>query len=240
MILGIIQARMKSTRLPGKALMKIAGRPMIAHVIERALDIHGIDHVALDVPLDDLSHFDNIILDPRFSVHGVPNQEQDVLGSFLTVAEREEADVIVRITGDCPLLCPKIAEDVLGLYKALAIGNLQNELIYCANDTMKSGYPDGTDIEVFSMLALRNAARFATDEFARQHVSTYMRIMYPNYGVMAPLGWWPEVSSMKLSVDEGSDLQLVRSIYARLTPGELSIQETASRAYLASKETGVL
>lgn len=240
MIVAIIQARMKSTRLPGKALKDIDGRPMILHVIERALAIRGVDRVALNVPLDDMSHFDNLILRPRLSVHGVQNQEQDVLGSFLTVAEREEADVIVRVTGDCPLLCPTIAGNVVELYKKMARGNLQNELIYCANDTLKSGYPDGTDVEVFSMLALRNAARYTCESMARQHVTTYIRQTYPNYGVMSPLGWWPEVAPLKLSVDEEKDLEFVRRIYRRLEAAELNINETAACAYLVLKEMETL
>ena len=199
MIVAIIQARMKSTRLPGKALADIAGRPLIHHVIERALAIVGVNRVALNVPLSDMSYFDGIHFHPRFSVHGVPNQEEDVLKSFLTVAEREGADVIMRLTGDCALICPELCGRVLDLFL-----KLNSPDVYCANDTLKSGFPDGTDVEVFSTSLLMNTSYLATDAYQRQHVTTYIRSSSDNFGYLAPLGWQPELKDVKLKIGRAS------------------------------------
>ena len=202
-VVTIIQARMGSSRLPGKVLMDIAGRPIIAHVIERAQAIHGVDQVVLNVPAQDAAAFGQ----QACRVYGVPNQEQDVLASYLYVAEQEQADVIMRITGDCPLLAPELCSDVLDLYKSL-----DDDWAYCANDTLRSGFPDGTDCEVVSIDALRKAAECAETAFEREHVTIWLRRGLANYGVLAPYGWQMDLKNAKWSVDTKDDLDLVRGI----------------------------
>ena len=115
-IIAIIQARLKSTRLPGKVLLDLAGKPMLDHVIERALAINGVDKVVLNVPKHDVRAFldmrEQYPHDDSYTIIGIPNQEQDVLGSYLACAVAEKADAVVRITGDCPLLCHEICARV--------------------------------------------------------------------------------------------------------------------------------
>src|SRR5262249_49377552 len=109
-IIAIIQARLNSTRLPRKVLADIAGRPMIDHVIERARAIRGIDRVVLNIPLGDHE------LDRPEMTYQIAYQEADVLGSFLKIADLEGADILVRLTGDCPLLAPDLSSEVLQLF----------------------------------------------------------------------------------------------------------------------------
>lgn len=225
-VVAIIQARMGSSRLPGKVLMDIAGRPMIDHVIERALAIDGVDKVVLNVPERDVSAF----LDVRerypheesYAIIGVPNQELDVLGSYLACAVAEKADVVMRITGDTPLLCPFICADVLKLYQ-----RLNDPMIYCANDTTRSGWPDGTDCEVFSVQALRAAVTCSSTAHEREHVTTWIRSELPNYGVLIPHGREHALKNVKWSVDTEADLAVVRGIHEYLAPGKFSVTETA-------------
>jgi spore coat polysaccharide biosynthesis protein SpsF (cytidylyltransferase family) len=226
-VVAIIQARLGSSRLPGKVLMDIAGRPMIEHVIERAQAIHGVDHVVLNVPAQDAAAFGK----QACRIYGVPNQEQDVLASYLYVAEQEQADVIMRITGDCPLLAPEICRDVLDLYT-----RLDDAWAYCTNDTLRSGWPDGTDCEVFSIDALRKAAKCAETAGEREHVTIWLRKELPNYGGLAPCGWEPDMKNIKLSVDTHEDLACVRSTYQHLQPGQFSITDTVT-AWRASRGT---
>lgn len=223
---AIIQARLGSSRLPGKVLADIAGRPMIEHVIERAQAIAGIDQVVLNVPAQDAAAF---LPMTYCAVYGVPNQEQDVLASYLYIAEQERADVIMRITGDCALLPPEICSDVLDLYTSL-----DDEWAYCANDTLRSGFPDGTDAEVFSIDALRTAAECAETAFEREHVTIWMRRELANYGVMAPYEWEPDMKDVKLSVDTHEDLACMRCIYQHLQPGQFSLTDTVT-AWRASR-----
>jgi spore coat polysaccharide biosynthesis protein SpsF len=217
---AIIQARLGSSRLPGKVLMDIAGRPMIEHVIERAQTIFGIDQVVLNVPAQDAASF---LPKTYCTVHGVPCQEQDVLGSYLYVAEQEHADVIIRITGDCPLLDPGICGDVLDLYFCL-----DDVWSYCANDTLRSGFPDGTDVEIFSIDALRKANECAETAQEREHVTIWLRRELSNYGVLAPHGWQADLRDTKWSVDTQEDLDRVRSIYQHLKPGQFSLTDTVT------------
>ena len=223
----VIQARLGSSRLPGKVLVDIAGRPMIEHVIERAQAIHGIDRVVLNVPAQDAAAFGQ----QACRVYGVPNQQKDVLASYLYVAEQEQADIIMRITGDCPLLAPEICSDVLGLYESL---DLDYDWVYCANDTLRSGWPDGTDCEVFSMSALSRAAKCAETAYEREHVTIWMRSELRNYGVLAPYGWAPDLAGVKLSVDTPEDLYRVRGIYQHLQSRQFSLTDTVT-AWRASR-----
>jgi len=193
---------------------------MIEHVIERVQAIYGVDQVVLNVPAQDVMAF---LPKTYCTVYGVPNQEQDVLASYLYVAEQEQADVVMRITGDCALLSPEICSDVLDLYESL-----DDDWAYCANDTLRSGWPDGTDVEVFSIDALRKAAECAETAFEREHVTIWLRKELANYGALAPHGWEPDLKDIKLSVDTQEDLDRVRSIYQHLQPGQFSLTDTVT------------
>lgn len=222
---AIVQARLGSTRLLRKVLELIAGRPMIEHVIERARAIEGVDQVVLNVPEADVE-----LTRLPYAV-GVKDQEHDVLASYLYLAEGLLADTIIRITGDCVLLAPEICSDVLDLYECL-----DDAWAYCANDTLRSGWPDGTDCEVFSIDALRKAAACAGTAFEREHVTIWMRTNLANFGVLAPYAWEPDMMGVKLSVDTPEDLDRARGIYQHLEPGQFSMADTVT-AWRASRGT---
>jgi spore coat polysaccharide biosynthesis protein SpsF (cytidylyltransferase family) len=195
----------------------IAGKPMIQHVVERAQAITGVDQVVLNVPQKDVHAFGIELNCVRY---GIKDQEQDVLGSYLKVAEAEKADIVMRLTGDCPMLDPFLCEQVLRLH--LSLNHLFN---YAANDTARSGYADGLDCEVVSTGALKLAAESATDQFDREHVMPWIRRYMPNYGIMAP--WGTDLTGAKWSVDEMKDLKTVRAIYSQLEPGQYGWRDTA-------------
>ncbi len=222
-IVAIIQARLASTRLPGKCLIDLCGKPLIDHVIARAQAIKGIHSVVLNIPAGDMD------LIHQGMTYAVSDQEKDVLGSYVTVAEQERADVVVRITGDCPLLAPDLAERVIQLYKAL-----RDPFVYCANDTLRSGYPDGTDVEVFSLQALRLSSVKVLDASDREHVTPWLRRAMPNYGILNPAGA-SNGYGPKWSVDEKKDLELVRRIHAQLEHGNYSYQATYDACVLAER-----
>lgn len=194
MTLCIIQARLGSTRLPGKALMDLGGSALIDHVIERVLAIPSIDHMVLAVPETDAGL--HVWATP---VHGVA--AEDVLGRFARVAEGwPDHDVIMRVSGDCPLLDPMECERVLQHYLA------NPSLDYVWN--VSPGYVDGEDCEVFSAAMLQRAHREATDPADREHVTPWMR----RHGKTATLPPLSDRRHLKTSVDTLEDLERVREM----------------------------
>ncbi len=194
---AIIQARLGSSRLPGKVLADIAGKPMLQRVYERATAIRGIYMVIIAIPDDEptLVHWiHSALAAPVY--RGSPT---DVLARYTGAAACCEADTIMRITADCPLFDPAIAETCLALYRAERADLLDNLPA------------DGFDCEIFSMPLLDIADSSALDPADREHVTPWMRrqpwVSKANL-VLEP--------APKLSVDTAEDLELVRAIYATI------------------------
>jgi spore coat polysaccharide biosynthesis protein SpsF (cytidylyltransferase family) len=202
--LAIIQARLSSTRLPRKALMSIGGKPMIRHVVDRVCQIEGVDTVVVAVPngADAAAIYDAVV--PQAGVFlSVGTKEDDVLGRYERCAQSYPGhDVILRATGDCPLLDPVVGGYVLKAYAASGISD------YVSNIT--AGYRDGEDVEVFSVAALLRAAKKATDPYDREHVTPYIR----RHGVISVVMPTEDRSAIKTSVDTLEDLERVRAMVA--------------------------
>jgi spore coat polysaccharide biosynthesis protein SpsF (cytidylyltransferase family) len=164
-VLAIIQCRLGSTRFPRKALADLAGRPMIAHVVERAQQVRGVVNVVVAVPPRDALG----ILDVATTVYAPDVPEHDVLARFVAVASMfPEHDTIMRVTGDCPLWNPREGERVLALYQSI------HGCEYAWN--VAPGYCDGEDVEVFSRAALLQAHWHAGgEEGDREHVTPWIR-----------------------------------------------------------------
>jgi glutamate-1-semialdehyde 2,1-aminomutase/spore coat polysaccharide biosynthesis protein SpsF len=206
-VVAIIQARMGSTRFPGKVLAEIQGRPMLWHVVNRVRAASLVTHVVVATsvePADDaIASF--------CATHDIAcfrGSETDVLDRFYQAARRCGADVIVRITADCPFIDPQVIDRVISTYKEGGFDYVTNTLRYT--------YPDGLDTEVFSFAALAATWREARLPVEREHVTPYMRTSsrFRVYNVENPL----DLSSYNLrwTVDTQADLEFVRAIYARL------------------------
>ena len=211
-IIAVIQSRMGSSRLPGKSLTSLAGRPMVQHVIERARAIQGLADVVLvtssnerDRPLVELAKSLN------FSV--ICGSEHDVLDRYLTVAQVYQPDAIMRLTGDTPLLCADVCGQVLEAFQTRPV-----DVDYVINDTTRSGWPDGLDCECASVSAIFQAARYATSATDREHVTPWIRRHLTEQTVMADENW----THLKLSVDSREDLALVRQVYGHLPAGDFT------------------
>lgn len=196
-VVCIVQARTTSSRFPMKILAGLHGRPMLAHVLERAAAIQGVDQVVLAVPEHDVQMVSHLW--PH--VYGGP--EKDVLKRYALVAEYYEADVIVRVTGDCPLLAPDLIERALQCFSA--------GIEYMATCQPFMRVADGWDAEVFTRRTLVNANRFAKKE-DREHVTTWMRTATYT-ATYAHLYDW---TALKCSVDTREDLQRVEKIMDHL------------------------
>ncbi|HMF14579.1 MAG TPA: NTP transferase domain-containing protein [Gemmataceae bacterium] len=204
---AIVQARMGSTRLPGKALADLAGKPVLWHVVQRVHRARRVDEV---VVATSTSPSDDPLVD-FCSASGIPvfrGSESDVLDRVYQATREYGADVVVRVTGDCPLLDPSVIERVLGAYAGGDYDYVSNVIHYT--------YPDGLDVEVLSMAALARAWREALKPSEREHVTTYVRFSdrFRTFNEahdpdLSPLGY-------RWSIDEPGDLELVRRIYAEL------------------------
>lgn len=202
---AIIQARMGSSRLPGKVLADIAGKSMLQRVIERVAAAQLVDDVVIATTTsveDDLliEHLRRITTYNFF--RGPVN---DVLSRFYFCAKLHRADVIVRVTADDPLKDPQIIDRAISLLSA------DPDLDYCSN-TLQPSYPEGLDIEVISFPALERAhveARLASE---REHVTPYI---WKNKGLFNVLNFMSErdLKDWRWTVDKPEDLEFMRCVY---------------------------
>jgi glutamate-1-semialdehyde aminotransferase/spore coat polysaccharide biosynthesis protein SpsF (cytidylyltransferase family) len=200
---AIIQARMGSSRLPGKTLAEVAGRPLLWHVVRRVRWARLVDKVIV-ATTDRAS--DNSIAEfcERESISFFRGSEEDVLDRFYRAAESEHADVVVRVTADCPLIDPVVIDKVIARFQ-------QADCDYVSN-TLRYTYPDGLDTEVFAFAALERAWREARKHSEREHVTPYLRagkFRTANLESDAPVS----PNKFRWTVDHACDLQFVRAIY---------------------------
>ncbi|SET51679.1 cytidylyltransferase domain-containing protein [Hymenobacter actinosclerus] len=201
---GIIsQARMTSTRLPGKVLKPIGGRPLLAYHTERlqasGLDVYlAITTNATDDPLADFA-----------AAHALPvsrGPEDDVLARYQRCAAAHELDVIVRVTSDCPLLDGRLIAQAVQEYLAA-----ENPRLYLSN-VLERTYPRGFDFEVFSRELLDEAARHATTAADREHVTPYLHQNRSGRVQFAHLTRPTDRSAYRLTVDTAEDFELIRRL----------------------------
>jgi glutamate-1-semialdehyde aminotransferase/spore coat polysaccharide biosynthesis protein SpsF (cytidylyltransferase family) len=206
-VIAIVQARMGSTRLPGKSLAEICGHPMLWHVVARARRSRLVNKVV--VATTDQAADDPIALMCRDEeIPCFRGSEGDVLDRFYRTAQAHSADVVVRITADCPLIDPAVIDEIVSRFK-------QSDCDYVSN-TFRYTFPDGLDTEVFSFEALERAWREARKPAEREHVTPYLRtgrFRTANVESDTPAGG----DHQRWTVDHPSDLEFVRGIYAEFS-----------------------
>lgn len=218
-IIAIIQARMGATRLPGKMLMNIDGKPAITHVVDRvrrADCLQGIVLATTTAPADD------ILYDWAIS-YGLPcfrGNQEDVLDRYYQTAQQEKADVVVRLTGDCPLLDPMIIDSVVEAFQT-------GDWDYVSN-VHPPTFPDGLDVEVFSFSALETAWQSARLSSEREHVTPYIwnhPELFTASNVTCHLSDVPaDLSKERWTLDTPEDLNFFRCLMPNLPSGDYSFQ----------------
>lgn len=207
---AIIQARMTSTRLPGKVLMPAAGRPMLAHEIDRVRRAASIDAICIATtsnPEDDPV----AALAEREGVATFRGSEHDVLGRFVGAAECVGAELAVRLTGDCPLTDPALIDAVVALFRT------SDPAVDYATNSFPRTWPIGLDIEVASLAALRQADAEATDSYHREHVMPFLYSQPERFRVVS-LRAPEDLSGHRWTLDERADYELLRRIVEALAP----------------------
>jgi len=204
----IIEARIGSSRLPNKVIAEIEGKPMIFYVIDRVKQIKSAEQIILattqeknDQILTEIAQQNSIITFVGDSI--------DVLNRDYQCALQNNADPIIRITGDCPLIDPGIVEEMLQFY-------LKNNYDYVSN-RITPKYPDGLDVEIFSFRTLQIAAQNAKWSSERELVTTYIT-KNPKIFKIFSYENQDDLSHYRWTVDEQKDLEFVRKIYSIMKP----------------------
>ena len=186
--------------------MPLAGRPMVAHVIDRARAIAGVHVVVAAVP--DLPEDDELAAAcERSGAMVVRGPTDDVLSRYVRAADAAEADVVVRITADCPLLSPLVSSLVLSRF---------DDCDYASN-TMRRTFPRGLDTEVLSGVALRAADEEATDPVEREHVTPYI-YRRPRRFRLVPVVGDDDLSHLRWTVDSPDDMAFAIAVFDALGP----------------------
>jgi spore coat polysaccharide biosynthesis protein SpsF len=205
---AIVQARMGSSRLPGKVLADIGGRPMLARMVDRLARGRTLDetsvattHLADDDPIADLCR--------ALGVRSVRGHPTDVLDRYHQAAEETDADVIVRLTGDCPVIDPDVVDLCVRTYREAdpPVDLVVNRLPW------ERSYPIGLDTEVFGRAALETAWREARAPNQREHVVPFLYENLDRFS-MIHLEADGEYGHYRWTVDAAEDLEAVRRIYA--------------------------
>jgi len=203
-IVATIEARMTSSRLPGKPLLTAAGAPMLEHLVRRLKAVPSIDAIVLattvnaaDAPLVELAS--------RLGISVFRGDEDDVMQRVIDAAASAGADVVVEITGDCPIIDPEVVEQTIRMFKA-------HHADYVSNAHVRS-YPDGMDTQVFTLDTLKRSAQMTDDPLDHEHVTLHIRnhpeVFTHVHLVAPPEIYWPELG---LTLDERSDYELLKKI----------------------------
>ncbi len=195
---------MTSSRLPGKVLLPVSGIPMLQYLIRRLQAVPSLDGIVLatttnmtDDPLESFA--------VQMGISCFRGSEEDVMSRVIGAATSVNADVVVEITGDCPIIDPQIIEQTIRMYHA-------NPADYVSNTHIRS-YPDGMDTQVFLLETLKRSAAMTNDLLDHEHVTLHIRnnpeIFSHVHLVAPPEIHWPELG---LTLDEPADYELLKRI----------------------------
>jgi spore coat polysaccharide biosynthesis protein SpsF len=205
-VVAIVQARMGSTRLPGKVLKDLEGRTVLARVVERLRRARLINELLVattDRPADDA-----IVAECRqCSVPVSRGDQDDVLDRYFRAAQLVKADVVVRITSDCPLIDPEVTDKTIAAF-------LEAKADYASNALVRT-YPRGLDTEAMTFPALSRVERQAHQRYEREHVTPYFYEHPSEFKIVSVTGD-ADYSTHRWTVDTPEDLEFVRAVYARL------------------------
>lgn len=203
-VLAIVQARMGSERLPGKVIKPILNKPMIIHTLDRLKKSKYIDDIVLAT--SDLDK-DAVLVDTvkNYGYKVFRGSENDVLERYKTAADQYSGDIIIRVTGDCPLIDPIIVDNVVTYF-------LTNTFDYVRLDVPDT-FIRGFDVEIFSKEALNRTFHQAKEEMHREHVTLYMYNHPEAFKIGYVKGSCFYNKDYRLCVDTESDFKVVNTIY---------------------------
>ncbi|CAF24290.1 cytidylyltransferase domain-containing protein [Candidatus Protochlamydia amoebophila] len=205
-----VQARMGSTRLPGKVLKPVLGKPLLGYLLERLKDVKEVDEIVI---LSTTNSQDDVIeaYCQQLGIFCFRGSENDVLERYYQAALIRKVDVVIRITADCPLIDPDIIDQVVGLFKKEIF-----QYDYISNSFERT-FPRGLDVEVFTFEALQTAFKMATSLIQKEHVTPFI---YQNPGLfkLKNIAHHPSLHLYRWTVDTPEDFELIKLILENLYP----------------------
>lgn len=206
-VVAIVQARMGSSRLPNKVMRMVGDVPMIEFLLSRLSRAKELDQVVVATPPEELNRplIDHV---RKLGYSCEQGSEKDVLDRYLKTALLHGADVVVRITGDCPLVDPSLVDQCVRGFKTAKVDYFSN--------VGPPTYPDGLDVEVFTLSALERADKEATARSHREHVTSYIR--ESGLFTTASMLNGEDISSLRWTVDDAADLTVIERIVEHFHP----------------------
>jgi glutamate-1-semialdehyde 2,1-aminomutase len=204
---AIIQARMGSTRLPNKVMKLIGGVPMIELLLARLEHAAELDEIVVATSVDERNQplVDHV---SKLGYRCYQGSENDVLDRYIQAAKMAQADVVIRVTGDCPLVDPDLVDEAIRSYKTAGVDYLSN--------ASPPSYPDGLDTEVFSFAALERAAAETDKPYDHEHVTPYLR--ESGKFRQTALQNAEDLSALRWTVDESADFEVISNVFAHFAP----------------------
>ena len=209
-VVAIVQARMGSTRLPNKVMKPIGGVPMIELLLKRLARSKELSQIVVATSVDERNH-PLVAHVRRLGYACEQGSENDVLARYVAAAHAHRAEVVVRITGDCPLVDPALVDECIRRFTTAGVDYLTN--------AAPATYPDGLDIEVFTVQALDRAARETDQAYDREHVTPYLRTS--GLFMLANVQHDEDLSAMRWTVDEPADFEVVCKVFNHFAPNIL-------------------
>lgn len=208
----IVQTRVGSTRLPGKVMMDLCGKPVIDHVIDRLKQSKLLDEIIIATTTLER---DRVIVEQakKDGVKWFCGSEEDVLSRYYYAAKENNLDTVVRITSDCPLIDPFITDNIIRCHKE----NLYDIVTNAGSDIKTRTYPRGLDTEVFTFRVLEDAFINAREKYQREHVTPYI---YENSGGIYYYRNNVDYSKYRWTLDAEEDFELIKTVYTYLYKGE--------------------
>jgi spore coat polysaccharide biosynthesis protein SpsF len=196
-----IEARMTSSRLPGKPLLKAAGKTMLEHLVARLKLVSSLDAIVLATTINEAD--DDLVSEAkRLGIQFFRGSEDDVMNRVISAAASVDADAVVEITGDCPIIDPSIVAQTIAMFKAHSADYVSNAMV--------RSYPDGMDVQVMGLHTLRKSSAMTSDPLDLEHVTLHIRnnpdIFSRVHLVAPPELHWPELG---LTLDEQKDFELI-------------------------------
>lgn len=206
-IVAIVQARMGSTRLPNKVMKPISGVPMIQLLLTRLSKAKELDQIIVATSVDRRNQplVEHV---QKLGYACEQGSENDVLDRFVQAARKHKADVVVRITGDCPLVDPDLVDEAIRCFKGANVDYFSN--------VSPPTYPDGLDIEVFTFKALEQGHRETNKPFDREHVTPYLR--ESGRFNTAAMQHGKDLSVLRWTVDEPADFAVIEKVFQYFHP----------------------
>ncbi|MCD6163590.1 MAG: glycosyltransferase family protein [candidate division Zixibacteria bacterium] len=206
----IVQARMTSSRLPGKVLKRIMGKCLLEYQIERLRRVSLADETVIATTIND-ADIPIVELCQQLTIPFFRGSENDVLARYYNAALRYNADIIARVTSDCPLIDPIVIDKVIGFFK-----DNYNIYDYVSNVQART-YPRGMDCEVFSSSILNEIFHKASKHSEREHVTPYI-YNHPEHFRMGSVAYSEDQSHHRWTVDTQEDFILIKNILENIYP----------------------